>query len=361
MALFVAGALTAGQYFGGRVRSLADQLFRGVHWGYFLDQETGQFHHAWKPEQAGGYSVLPSDAHGWLSTLEWDRPTDEVLLIALLALAHDPSNPEIRQSLYRWPRVKRHYQSYTVISSYVGSLFTYLVGHVFFDFEVMGADDPTAAGMTAVEPVNWFLNTQRAILANRQFAIDQSDAHPSFGPSQWGLSACYRPNGTYFGTNGAAPAEDPPMFDGTLPPYAAISTMPLVRLSPEEPLQQNLGFQALRQYYGQHFDGLWGDYGPRDSFMITRKNEQLVTSYTQRYVGIDVGPEVLMIENYRTRLIHRFFMSHPDILAAVRMQFPTYDPRINQFPAVVNWDVHTVPDDKQITALAPGAEHNTAP
>jgi len=346
MALLIAGTLTAGQYFGGQVQSLADRFFRAVQWSYFLDRETGQFYHAWKPERVSGYTVGAPNARGGLSDLHWDRPTDEVLLLALLALASDPFNQMFRESLYRWPRVVRRYKEYGVVSSYFGSLFTYLLGHAFFDFQSMGMDNPGAQGVASVEPVDWFLNARQAILANRQFAIDQATAFPTYSSEQWGLSACYRPDGTYFGANGAEPAENPPLLDGTLPPYTAISAMPLLRISPHESLQDNLAFQALRHYYDRHFDGLWGPYGPRDSFVVAWEGNHLATRYTRLYVGIDVGPEVLMIENYRTALIHRFFMSHPDILAAVRMQFPAHDPRINQFPAVVHWDVHTVPDDK---------------
>ena len=98
--------------------------------------------------------------------------------------------------------------------------------------------------------------------------------------------------------------------------------MPLIRTAAKEKLSDNLGFQALRNYHDSHFDGLWGPYGPRDSFKTEIVDTQPVTMYSQLYVGIDVGPEVLMIENYRTALVHRLFMSHPSVLAAVKTQFP---------------------------------------
>lgn len=327
MAILLVGALTAGQYFGGEVQAHADEFFGNIDWSYFLAGDD-QFHHAWQPEQTSDFGVTPPDMDGYLSNQKWDRPSDEVLLISLLALASDLDNEAFRRSLYSWPRVTRSYAGYDVVNSYFGSLFTYIFAHAFFDFGAMGFDDPDSAGMS-VPSVNWFDNSRRAALANRQFAIDHSGEFPTYGPDQWGLSACYRPGGSYFGDNGAKPAEvdgGEPRHDGTVPPYGAISSMPLVGDSSIEALTDNLAFQALRNYYDNHFQGLWGLYGPRDSFETQLIDDQPVSDYSDLYVGIDVGPEVLMIENYRTGLVQQQVMSHPNVLAAAKMQFPKLQP-----------------------------------
>ncbi|MBI3996825.1 MAG: putative Ig domain-containing protein [Candidatus Omnitrophica bacterium] len=324
MALLLAGALSAGQYFGGTVQARANALFNGVDWSYFFDAATKRFYHAWKPELTSGFDVVPRDQQGYLSRQEWDRPTDEVLLINLLALARTPTNLGFRGSLYAWPRVARSYAGYNVVNSYFGSLFTYLFGHIFFDFKAMGVDDPASAQST-VQPVDWFNNARDAALANRQFVRDQAGQFLTYSEKQWGLSACYRPNGSYFGENGTKPAEannGEPLHDGTVPPYGAISAMPLVRNSSSELLNNNLAFQALLNYYNTHYSGLWGPYGPRDSLKTQLQGGQPVTAYSPLYVGIDVGPEALMIENYRTGLPQRYFMSHPSIRTAVLAQFP---------------------------------------
>lgn len=355
-ALFLAGALAAGRYFGGTVQTRANQFLNNVDWSYFFDAAPIQFRHAWRPERVPGFDVVPPDGQGWLSNQLWDRPTDEVLLISLLALASDTGHVGFRRSLYRWPRVSRSYAGYQVVSSYFGSLFTYLFGQCFFDFEAMGSDNPASLG-ESVQSVNWFLNAKNAALANRQFAIDQSGTFPAYGPEQWGLSACYRPSGSYFGENGAKPAEingGNPIHDGTVPPYGAISTIPLVRVT-GQPLSSNLGFQALRHYYDTHFSGLWGTYGPRDSLKTQLQSGQLVTTYSPLYVGIDVGPEVLMIENYRTRLVPRVLMSHPDVLAAIRLHFPAI---ANRGPVLRPIGDKVVPEGQQLAFTISAVDPN---
>ncbi len=325
-ALFLAGALTTGQYFGGTVQERANQVMAGLNWDYFFDKIPGpffqMFYHAWKPAAGGDFTVVPSDGEGFLSRTQWDRPTDEVLLINLLALARDPANVGFRQSLYAWPRVVRSYSGYDVVNSFFGSLFTYEFAHSFFDFQAMGTDNPSSVGSTS-PAVDWFANAKNAVLANRQFVIDQSLNFLTYTPEQWGLSACFRPDGTYFDHNGAPPAESGPVYDGTVPPYGAISAIPLVRAASNETLSSNIAFTSLQHLYLTHFSGLWGPYGPRDSLRTELQNGQPVTSYSPLYVGIDVGPEALMIENYRTKLITRTFMSHPTIRQAIQLQFPS--------------------------------------
>lgn len=333
-ALFLAGALAAGQYFGGTVQERANQLSAAMDWTYFFDPATKRFYHGWMPEAGiGDFRVTPRDGQGLLSASQWDRPTDEAILISLLALARHPADAGVKASLYAWPRVTRSYAGFNVVNSYFGSLFTYVFGEAFLDFQALGADNPASVG-AAIPSVNWFANARSAALANRQFAIDQSASFPTYSPERWGLSASYRPDGSYFGENGAKPAEfnsGTPSFDGTVPAYSAISTLPLVR-NPGETLGANLAFQSLRHYQQNHFGGIWGAYGPRDSLRTISQAGSPVTVYSPLYVGIDVGPEVLMIENYRSGLVQRQLMSHPAMLDAIRQQFP--NAQLNQPPVL---------------------------
>ncbi|PIQ83172.1 MAG: hypothetical protein COV75_08910, partial [Candidatus Omnitrophica bacterium CG11_big_fil_rev_8_21_14_0_20_63_9] len=343
-AIFLAGALTAGEYFGGTVQARANEFLDNLNWSYFFNPATQQFHHAWKPEPFNqqGYTVIPSDGQGRLSNVEWDRPGDETLLVNLLALATDPASAAFRSSLYAWPRVTRSYAGYNLVNTYRGSMFTYLFGHAFFDLDEVGADDPASAGFPQQPSVDWFINARDGILANRQYVIDQAANFLTYGPEQWGLAASTRPDGTYFGDNGAKPAEcdfnlqtgqcgptppapqsGEPHHDGTVPPYASIGSMPIVRTSPSELLSNNLGFQALRHYHTAHYSGLWGPYGPLDALQTELRNGQPFTSYGWLYVGIDVGPEALLIEQYRSGHVADALMRHPRIRQALHQHFPS--------------------------------------
>lgn len=328
MALFLAGALTAGQYFGGDIQEKANVVFDNVDWQYFFDSTNNRFHHAWKSDCSPGFGVSAPDGDGCLSNQRWDRPTDEIILVNLLALTKDPNNEGFKRSLYAWPRVVRSYGGYDVVNSYFGSLFTYIYAHAFFDFEKMGLDNPAGVG-SDVQAVNWFENSWNAACANRQFVRDQylsnSARYNTYGFG-WGLSAAYRPDGTYFGDTGAAPAEADggnPRHDGTVPPYGAISTFPILSDNPclGESTGANHPLETLRNYW-EKFDRLWGRYGPRDSFQVELLGGFPVQRYSSKYVGLDVGIEALMIENWRTSLINNLFMSHPQILNAVNIQFP---------------------------------------
>ena len=54
-------------------------------------------------------------------------------------------------------------------------------------------------------------------------------------------------------------------------------------------------------------DKMWGKYGFYDAYSETDN------WYPQRYLAIDQGPIAVMIENYRTQLLWKLFMSHPDV------------------------------------------------
>jgi hypothetical protein len=64
---------------------------------------------------------------------------------------------------------------------------------------------------------------------------------------------------------------------------------------------------AIRHFYYVLGDKVWGDYGFYDAFSIE------YDWFPERYLAIDQGPAVVMIENYRTGLIWNLFMSTPEI------------------------------------------------
>jgi hypothetical protein len=64
---------------------------------------------------------------------------------------------------------------------------------------------------------------------------------------------------------------------------------------------------ALKFFYRELGDRLWGVYGPRDAFNLTRN------WFSPTYMGLDQAPIVVMVENHRTGLIWKMFMSNPEI------------------------------------------------
>jgi hypothetical protein len=65
--------------------------------------------------------------------------------------------------------------------------------------------------------------------------------------------------------------------------------------------------KALRHFYEDKGDKLWGKYGFKDGFSETQN------WYADSYLAIDQGPIVVMIENYRSGLFWNLFMNIPEV------------------------------------------------
>ena len=70
--------------------------------------------------------------------------------------------------------------------------------------------------------------------------------------------------------------------------------------------------EALRFFYEQKGDQLFGPYGFYDAFNLQ------ADWFPQRYLAIDQGPIIVMIENHRSRLLWQLFMSCPEIQQSLR-------------------------------------------
>ncbi|MFN7170817.1 MAG: glucoamylase family protein, partial [Candidatus Omnitrophota bacterium] len=165
-ALLLAGMLTAGEYFGGVVRDKAEEFYSQINWKEFFESSRRQFRMAWKNGNFFG---------------GWDFYSDEILLIALLAIGSP--NPDYRifpEDAFSGFRV--NLGSYNGGEKYVyswwGSLFTYIYAHIFFDFKKLGPDK--------FYDIDWWENTRRAIMADIRYCRDEG-----YPENVWGLSACW--------------------------------------------------------------------------------------------------------------------------------------------------------------------------
>jgi hypothetical protein len=116
-----------------------------------------------------------------------------------------------------------------------------------------------------------------------------------YGFNCWGLTAC----DTYNGYNAFSPTND----DGTIAPTAALSAFPY---TPE------YSMQALRFFYDSLGANLWGEYGFKDAFNLSKN------WFASSYLAIDQGPIVVTIENYRTGLLWKLFMSCKEVQAGLK-------------------------------------------
>lgn len=130
-------------------------------------------------------------------------------------------------------------------------------------------------------------------LINRQYCIENPKQFKGYGENCWGLTASY----SIKGYAAHSPNEDL----GVISPTAALSSFPY---TPEESMK------VVRYMYDSLGSKVFGDYGFYDAF--SEEHDW----YLPRYLAIDQGPAVVMIENYRSGLLWKLFMGAPEVQVA---------------------------------------------
>lgn len=136
----------------------------------------------------------------------------------------------------------------------------------------------------------WELNKNQTLI-NYQYCVENPKKYKGYGKNCWGLTASYSVNGYS--------AHKPMKNDkGVITPTAALSSFPY---TPQKSME------ALKHFYFDLGDKIWGKYGFYDAF-----SEQY-NWYPKRYLAIDQLTITPMIENYRSHFIWDLFMSCPEI------------------------------------------------
>ncbi len=278
-AVFIAGALQAGEYFGGDVKTLADAIYQRVEWNWMYDAGLNLMRQAWTP--ANGFQ-------GYYNSYS------EVILLYLLGIG-SPTYGVSSDSFYGFARPKGSYGGSDFIFTPGGEIFTYQFPQAFFDFR----------NTTDELGVNWWQNSIEGVRANQRYAIN----NPGLGYSQyyWGLTACDGPNG--YKAYGAKPAYFN-ISDGTIAPTGIGASIAIA---------EDISLPALKQIYKDQGDRIWKTYGFVDSFNL---NRNWVDTW---YIGIDQGIMLLMLENRKNQLIWRNFMQNEHVVRALsRAHFSGY-------------------------------------
>jgi hypothetical protein len=315
-ALLLAGALTCRQYFdradaGDReVRALADSIYQRVDWNW---ARNGQpvVNMGWRPEPAPNQDARGFNISSWLGY-------DEGMILYVLALgspthAIDPIAWAEWTRTYKWDR----FQGQEDVQ--FAPLFGHQYSHVWVDFR--GIQDAYMRG----KGIDYFENSRRATLAHRAYATANPQGWHGYGPDVWGLSASDGPLDSTFVVDGRTRtfhtywargvASDEMNDDGTLAPTAAGGSVPF---APEVTIPALL---AMRHRYG---DPLFGQYGFVDAFNPTLHARGLplhhgrvvdgLSWFDTDYLGIDEGPIVAMVENWRTGFVWSLMRRDPDVV-----------------------------------------------
>jgi hypothetical protein len=162
-------------------------------------------------------------------------------------------------------------------------------GPLFFThYSYMGFDPHSLTDLYT----NYFENNRNMARINLAYSIENPGHHKGYGAAAWGLTACDGP----LGYNAQSPELKEDL--GNITPTGALASFPY---TPEASMA------ALKHYYRDLGDRLWGIYGPRDAFNPDQD------WYSPIYMGLNQAPITVMIENYRTGLVWKLFQSNPEI------------------------------------------------
>jgi hypothetical protein len=270
----IAGLLCARQYFAGdaTLSGTIDRLWHAVEWDWHTRGEDVLYWH-WSPH------------HGWAMN-HAIRGWNECLITYVLAAA-SPTHaiaPKAYHHGWTGSPVFRNGKAYRGTALPLGPE---QGGPLFFaHYSFLGLDP---RGLRDAYADYWAQN-QAHVGINRAHCIANPLGFAGYGPNCWGLTAC---DGD-MGYNAFSPSNDL----GVIAPTAALSSMPY---APAESMA------ALRHFYEERGEALWRDYGFADSFNAS------ANWVAAGHLAIDQGPIVVMIENYRSGLLWRLFMSCPEI------------------------------------------------
>lgn len=273
------GLLTFRQYLDSGVpaeSSLIDRinaLWEGVEWDWYTQGGQDVLYWHWSPDKGW---IMNFPIHGY----------DEALITYVLA-ASSPTHT-ISSSVYTkgWALDGgivngNSFYGYTlpVGYNYGGPLF-------FAHYSFLGLDPRNLSDTYA----NYWTQNVNHSLINRAYCIDNPLNYAGYSEDSWGLTASDNQQGYS--------AHSPTNDLGVITPTAALSSFPY---TPDESMQ------ALKFFYYNMGDKLWGPYGFYDAFNVT------AGWYANSYLAIDEGPIIVMIENHRSQLLWNLFMSSPEV------------------------------------------------
>jgi hypothetical protein len=301
-AFLFAGMLTCAAYFDQEseeeheLRRLVDELFGKADWQWALNGGSA-ISHGWRPESG----FIP---HHW-------KGYDEALLLYILGLGSKtfplPAESYAAYcSTYQWRKI------YGREILHSGPLFTHQLSQLWIDLR--GIRDKFMRDHNT----DYFQNSRQATYLHQEYAIQNPHGFVGYGEHCWGFTACDGPGWMTRKINGmerqfydyiARGAPDGP-DDGTVAPWVVLASLPF---APEIVI-------PTINHMAQLNIGVDSRYGYKPSFNQTYEVADSPTGWwvTPYHFGVDQGPVILMIENYRTGLIWDIMRRSPYIVSGLK-------------------------------------------
>ena len=300
-ALLLAGMLHAQTYFDSEhpeeveIRDAVDKIYWRIDWKW-AQVRGSLISMGWSPEKG-------HIAYDWAGY-------NEAMLVVLLALG-SPAHPVDESAWGAWSESYRHawgrFMGYEHLS--FAPLFGHQYSHVWIDFR--GIRD---AAMRQRD-IDYFENTRRAVYAQRAYAIANPKGFFEYGANVWGFTACDGPGKLrefdrnnrfryYLDYSARGAGRFGTIDDGTIAPTAALSSLPF---APE------IVIPAVEEMHARYGKFIYSKFGFVDSFnrSLTATDVKLSDGridpafgwIANDSIGIDQGPILAMIGNYRSELV----------------------------------------------------------
>lgn len=300
--LLMAGILSCQTYFDGdnntenQIRAIADALYRAVEWDWALNDKKCMSM-GWNPES------------GFLDA-QW-KGYNEAMVLLVMALG-SPTHPIPEGSWQEWTKTYKWGKYYDQEMVNFGPLFGHQYSHMYIDFR--GIQD----AYMKEKGIDYFENSRRATYANRAYCINNPSGFTGYSENVWGLTACdgpgnegkSDPNISFMGYSARGAAKWYVVDDGTIAPTAAGGSIPF---APE------ICIPALEEMHNKYGSMIYDKYGFKDAFNLSFPRTDGQHGWVdQDYLGIDEGPIVIQIENYRNELVWNLMKKNPYIVDGLK-------------------------------------------
>lgn len=295
--LLISGVLFAQSYYDRdiprerEIRDLADQFYRRIDWNW-MKAHGPWLSMGWSPPD----SFIPTDWKGY----------NEGLILYLLALA-SPTHPLPASTWRQWTATYEgqwgEFQGHRLLN------FAPLFGHQYteswVDFRGLRDD------FNRRHDDDYFQNGREAVYAQRAYAKANPGDWKDYGENIWGLTASDGPGDAHQDYHGKArhylaysargAGRDYVLDDGTIAPTAAGGS---IAFAPE------IALPALKEMHRRYGNRIYNRYGFLDAFNPSFRDHDGYWVDGQQ-LGIDQGPILLMIENWRSGFVWNVMKKNP--------------------------------------------------
>jgi hypothetical protein len=300
--LLMAGILSCQSFFDKEsaveieIRNLADSLFLSVEWDWAMNKGNTMTM-GWNPEK------------GFLEA-RW-RGYNEGMILYIMGLG-SPTHSIPQDSWVAWTKTYQwgNYLGKEQIN--FGPLFGHQYSHMYIDFKGIQDEYMRKKG------IDYFENSRRATLTNRQYCITNPAGWVGYDKNIWGLTACdgpgnddnSNPNISFDGYSARGAAQWHVNDDGTISPTAAGGSIPF---APEFCIP---ALQTMHEKYG---DKIYSKYGFIDAFNLSYINKNEYQGWFDTdYLGIDQGPILIQLENYRSSFVWDLMKKNKYIVSGLK-------------------------------------------